>query len=181
GREWLVLDTDEEIGSEVLVDDGLDQLEGLRRHVVDEPRELLYVHVGEEIRARGEQLAELQVGRPELLEREPELTGPLARGRTLAAYFDLAQHAEQPPASCPIPRAWCPRRQTRKRDRPGRGRAGSSLVKFERFYQCPSTKPPKTRESATSSWKSISLRTSVLLSARSGSPATSRPPAGSAA
>src|SRR5207244_3833347 len=56
--------------------------------------------------------------------------------------------AYQQPASCPIPRAWCPRRQTQKRDRPGRGRAGSSLVKFERFYQCPSTKPPKTTESA---------------------------------
>jgi hypothetical protein len=76
GRECLGVDTDEDVGPELLVDDRLDQLEGLRRHLVDQPRELLDVHVGEEIRARGEQLAELQVGRPELLEREPELTGP---------------------------------------------------------------------------------------------------------
>src|SRR5881398_1459094 len=39
GREWLGVDTDEDVGSELLVDDRLDQLEGLRRHLVDEPRE----------------------------------------------------------------------------------------------------------------------------------------------
>jgi hypothetical protein len=63
------------------------------RHLVDELRELLDVHVRQEIRARREQLAELDVRRAELLQRAPELDRALACRGTFADDADLREDA----------------------------------------------------------------------------------------
>ena len=57
-------------------DHGLDLGERHRRHLVDELRELLDVHVRQQIRTRGEKLPELDIRRTELFERAPEACAP---------------------------------------------------------------------------------------------------------
>src|SRR5215211_1853996 len=74
----------------------LDLGERNRRHLVDEPRELLDVHVGHQVGARGEELPELDVRRPELLERESKLARTFGGRRPLSGEADLPQHAQQP-------------------------------------------------------------------------------------
>jgi hypothetical protein len=69
------------------------------RHFVHEARELLDVHVGEQVRARREQLPELHVRRAELLECIAELAGAFDGRRALADHTDFAQHAEELPAT----------------------------------------------------------------------------------
>ena len=67
--ERLLVEPSEDVQADVLVDDPARLRERERRHVVDELAELLDVDVGEKVRPRGEQLAELHVGGAELLER----------------------------------------------------------------------------------------------------------------
>ena len=90
GSERLGLEAREQLGPEVLAHDLLDLRERERRHLVHELPQLLDVDIREQVRPRGEQLAELQVGRAELLERLPELDGAFPRGRPLADHAELA-------------------------------------------------------------------------------------------
>jgi hypothetical protein len=99
GRERLRVEPRERALAEVLPDDPLDVRERKRRHLVHEPAELLDVDVGKEVRPRREQLAELQVRRSQLLEREPELDGSFTRSRPLADDPELAEHAQEAPAA----------------------------------------------------------------------------------
>lgn len=96
GRERLAVDAREDLGAKRALDHRLDLLERQGRHLVDELPELLHVDVRQQIRARGEQLSELDEGGPELLECEAELAGPLGRRLTCAPDANLAQHAQQP-------------------------------------------------------------------------------------
>ena len=81
--------------ADVLADDPLDLLEGERRHLVHELRELLDVDVRQQVRARREQLAELEEGRAELLQRLAELDRALARRGPAAGDAELAQHTHE--------------------------------------------------------------------------------------
>ena len=83
--------------AEVLAHDSLDLGERKGRHGVHELGELLDVDVGQQVGTRGEQLAELQERRPELLEGSAELDGALARGRSAAGDPELAHHADELP------------------------------------------------------------------------------------
>jgi hypothetical protein len=97
----LGIDVGEHVGAEIGLDDGRDVCERHRGHLVDELAELLDVDVRQEVRPGGEQLPELDVGRPELLERQAELACALGSRRPLAADdADLAKHAEETPAPC---------------------------------------------------------------------------------
>jgi hypothetical protein len=71
--------------AELLAHDSLDLGERKGRHCLHELGELLDVDLGQQVGTRGEQLAELQERRPELLEGSAELDGALARGRPLPA------------------------------------------------------------------------------------------------
>ena len=72
-RDRLGIDPEEQIGIEVLIDHCFDLRERNRRHLVDEPAELLDVDIREQVGTAREQLSELDVRRPELLERASEL------------------------------------------------------------------------------------------------------------
>ena len=80
-RERLLVEPGERVEADVLVDDPASLRERERRHVVDELAQLVDVDVGQEVRTRGEQLAELHVRGAELLEAEPERLGALAASR----------------------------------------------------------------------------------------------------
>jgi hypothetical protein len=94
GRDRLRVDTREDV-AEGAADDRLELRERHRRHLVDEPAQLLDVDVGQEVGPRGEELPQLDVGRAEALEGEPEVARALARRRALADDADLPQHTEQ--------------------------------------------------------------------------------------
>ena len=98
-RERFRIEPRERVGAEVVPDDPLDLRKRKRRHLVHEPAELLDVDVGKQVRPRREQLAELQVRRPELLQREPELDRAFARRGPHADDAELAEHAQQAPAA----------------------------------------------------------------------------------
>jgi len=88
-------DPGEDAGPQLGLDHGLELGELDRGHLVGELVELLDVDVGEQVRPGGEDLAKLQIGHPELLEREPELDGALTRRRPVADDADLAQHPQE--------------------------------------------------------------------------------------
>ena len=75
---------------EILTDHRLDLHERNRRHLVDEPAELLDVDIRKQVGTGREQLPELDVRRPELLERASELARALARCGARAYDTDLA-------------------------------------------------------------------------------------------
>ena len=109
GRQRLGLELREGVVAQVLPDDPLDVLERKRRHLVDELAELLHVDVRKQVRTGREQLPELEVRRPELLEGEPELDGAFARRRPLPDDSDLAQGPQEAPATRDagdLERAW---------------------------------------------------------------------------
>jgi hypothetical protein len=94
--ERLRIDLREEVAVELFVQHLLDLRERHRRYLVDEPRQLLDVDIGKQVRPRREELAELDVRRAELFERIAELASAFDRSRTLAGHSDLAQDAEEP-------------------------------------------------------------------------------------
>jgi len=98
--ERLARDRDERVEADVLADHRLELVVRGRRDLVDELAELLDVDVRQEVWPRGEQLAELQVGGAELLERAPELDGALTSGRAVADDAHLAQDAKQAVSPC---------------------------------------------------------------------------------
>jgi hypothetical protein len=65
------------------------------RHVVDELRQFFDVDVGQQVGPRGEQLAQLDERRAELLERLPEPNRSFARRQLAADDAHLAQHAQE--------------------------------------------------------------------------------------
>ena len=99
GGERLGVDACEHALAEVFADHRLEVGEGHRRDLVDQLRELLGVDVGKEVGPRREELPELHVRRPELLERASKLARSLARGGPLADDADLAEDAEEPAAA----------------------------------------------------------------------------------
>jgi hypothetical protein len=94
-RERLAIDACEDVAGECILDDPLDLLERQRRNLVDEPAELLDVHVRQQVRTRGEQLAELDERRAELLEGGAKGLCPILRRLAAADHADLAQDAQQ--------------------------------------------------------------------------------------
>ncbi len=91
--ERLRVDAHERLLAEVGQHDSLDLREGdSRRDVVHEPAQLLDVDVGQEIGTRREELAELDEGRPELLEPAAERLRPLARRVAASGHADLAEN-----------------------------------------------------------------------------------------
>jgi hypothetical protein len=115
GGDRLGVDFREKLRSEFLADHCFDLREGNRRDFVHEAAELLDVDVREQVRARGEQLAELDVRRAELFERAPELAGAFACRGSGTDDGDLAQHSEQPASARDAgdvngsPKPCCPR------------------------------------------------------------------------
>ncbi len=99
GGERLRVEACEDPVPEVLPDRPLDLRERNRRHLVDEPSELLDVHVREEVGTRREELSQLDVGRAELLQRRPELARALLGRGAVTDDADLSQDAHQ--ASAP--------------------------------------------------------------------------------
>ena len=98
GCERLRIDPREEIGVEVLADHRFDLLERNRRHLVDEPLELLDVNVRKQVGSRREQLPELDVRRPELFERLAKRTRALGRRGARPDDADLPQRSKEAPA-----------------------------------------------------------------------------------
>lgn len=99
-RERLGLDAGEHLSAELLVDPRRDLLERHRRRVVDELDQLLDVDVRKQVGPRRQQLSELHVGRPQLLESAAELDrGFVGRG-PLAADAHLSQDARQLAPAC---------------------------------------------------------------------------------
>jgi len=94
----LLVEPGKEVEADVFVDHLLGRRERKGRHVVDEMRELVDVDIGQEIRARREELPELDEGRAQLLEALPEGARALPGRRPIAYNADLTQHAEQPAA-----------------------------------------------------------------------------------
>ena len=99
-RERLGIDADEDVGRELLGDQALDLVEGHRGDVVDQLPELLDVGVREQIRPRGQQLPELDVGRPQLLEGAAELHRALPRRGPAPPDAELSKDAQQSAAPC---------------------------------------------------------------------------------
>src|SRR5437867_4338706 len=99
GRQRCRVDADEHVARQLRRDHLLDLLERNRRHLVDELPELLDVDVGQQVWARGEELAELDVSGAELLQRLPELLRTVARRGPVAPDPQLAQHAQEPAAT----------------------------------------------------------------------------------
>ena len=69
------------------------------------------IRVREQVGTGREQLAELDVGRPKLLEREPEPAGAFTCGGPVADDADLAEHAQKsaaPRNSSDVQRAFQP-------------------------------------------------------------------------
>ena len=89
-RERLSVDSGEHIAAELVIDRAAKLLEWHRRRVVDELRELVDVLVGKQVRPRGQQLAELEVRGPELLEALAELLRGFTGRRAVADDADLA-------------------------------------------------------------------------------------------
>src|SRR5215210_2355983 len=94
GRQRLLVDVREHAGADVALDDRAKLRERHGSDVVDEPAELLEVDVGKQVGAGGEDLAELDERRAELLERLPELARPLGRRLGRRSVSDLAQDAD---------------------------------------------------------------------------------------
>ena len=94
GGQRLRVELDDRV-ADVFPHDPLDLREGEGRHLVHQLRELVDVDVREQVRARGEQLAELEEGRAELLEGLAELDRALTRGGPAAGDAQLAQHAHE--------------------------------------------------------------------------------------
>jgi hypothetical protein len=90
-RQRLLADLREHARAQVAVDDRSQDGERHRLDVVDETAQLLDVGVGQQVGPRGEDLAELDEGRPELLERLPELAGALGRRLARRCPADLAE------------------------------------------------------------------------------------------
>ena len=93
--ERLGVDACEGVLAELLVDSLPNLLERHRRGRVDELRELVDVDVRKEIWPRGQQLAELDVSRPQLLETLAKLLRSVACRRPAAGNADLVQDARQ--------------------------------------------------------------------------------------
>ncbi len=91
-RERLGIDAREDVRTEIGLDHGVDLGERHRRHLVDEAAELLDVHVGQEVRPRGEELAQLDEGRAELLQRAPESFRTLTCRVSVTDDADLREH-----------------------------------------------------------------------------------------
>src|SRR5207248_10452933 len=98
GRERLGIDADEGGPAQVLVDHLPDGCERLGRHLVDEPPQLLDVDVRKQVRPGREQLTELDVRRPEVLERGAEAARTVA-GRLPAS--DDSELRKDTPAPAP--------------------------------------------------------------------------------
>jgi hypothetical protein len=94
GGQRLLVDVREDAGADVALDDRAELGERHGREVVDEPAELLEVDVGEQVGTRGEDLAELDERRAELLERLTELARALRRRLARRSVSDLAQDFE---------------------------------------------------------------------------------------
>jgi len=81
--------------ADVLAHRPLDLRERKGGHLVHELRELVDVDVGQQVRTRREQLAELEEGRAQLLESLAELDRAFARSGAAAGDAELAQHAHE--------------------------------------------------------------------------------------
>ena len=97
--ERLLVEPREDLEPDLLVDDPARLVERERRHVVDQPLEFLDVDVRKQIRPRGQHLAELDEGRPELFQPFAERLGSLTGRRAVADGADLPEHAQQPAAA----------------------------------------------------------------------------------
>jgi hypothetical protein len=86
------IDACEDVGTEVSPDHRVDLGEGHRRHLVDEVAELLDVHVGQQVRPRRQELAQLDKGRAELLECLAKALRRLTRRFAMADDADLRKH-----------------------------------------------------------------------------------------
>ena len=89
-RQRRLVELRERALREILRHDAANVFERNRRDLVDELPELLDVDVREQVRPRRQQLAELHVGRPELLERASELPCALRGRRPPSGDSDLA-------------------------------------------------------------------------------------------
>ena len=76
-------------------DHGFDLLERNRRHLVDELPQLVDVDVWQQVAARRQQLPQLHVRRPEILERLAEPDGAFARRGPVADDADFAQDTQE--------------------------------------------------------------------------------------
>jgi hypothetical protein len=99
-RERLGIDPCKGVRRQILVEHALDLGKRNGGNLVDELCELIDVDVGKQVGTRGEELTELDVGRPELLERVPELLRCLSRRGSRADDAELPQDAhDSAPAS----------------------------------------------------------------------------------
>jgi hypothetical protein len=103
GGEWLRVETDEGLLTEVLPEHGLDLGERDGRDGVDEVAELLDVDVGQEIRPRRQKLPELDERRSELLEAAAKRPRSLARRFGPADHADLGKDSPQSALVCDPP------------------------------------------------------------------------------
>ena len=94
GRDRLGVEAREDVPREFLRDHLPDRVERHRRHLVDELPKLVDVRIRQQVGPRREQLAELDVGRPELLECLPKLDRALTGRGPLADDAELAQDAQ---------------------------------------------------------------------------------------
>ena len=103
GGERLRVEADERVLAEVLPQHGLDLREGNRGDRVDEVAELLDVDVGQEIRPRREELAELDERRAELLEAVAKRRAPSRVASRRPATPTLGQDPPQSALLCDPP------------------------------------------------------------------------------
>ena len=94
-RQRFGVDAHERVRRQFLRDHLVDLLERDRRDLVDQLGQLLDVRIRQQVRARREQLPQLDVGGAKLLERLPELPRAFAGRRVAAPHAELAQHAQQ--------------------------------------------------------------------------------------
>jgi len=96
GGQRRLVDLDERIRRQVLRDDAPDVRERNAGHLVDQLPQLVDVDVRKKVRARREQLAELDERRAELLECMAELDRSLPRRGPAPHDAELAQNAQEP-------------------------------------------------------------------------------------
>src|SRR5207253_11475895 len=94
-RKRLSVDAGEGIGAKLLVDRLPNLLKCNGGSGIYQLRELVDVNIRKEIRPRGQQLAELDVRRPELFQSLAKFLRRFARRRPVADDADLAEDANQ--------------------------------------------------------------------------------------